>query len=103
MAVAPLPSPPFRVVPPTSPLRQLNQAGAKPKSKLQASWDDWSTNPSLFTAEGAPSSDRFFSDFFCLTPNPTFELAALARLSTEDLLGPYKASPSPRCCLLFAR
>ncbi|GAA5892010.1 hypothetical protein JCM5296_004660 [Sporobolomyces johnsonii] len=90
MAGAPLPSPPFRVAPPTSPLRQVNLVGTKPKSKLQANWDDWSTNPSLFTAPGAPSSDRFFSDFFCLTPNSTFELTALARLSTENLLGPYK-------------
>ncbi|GAA6042532.1 hypothetical protein JCM8097_004653 [Rhodosporidiobolus ruineniae] len=91
----PLPAPAPALQPGQSPLKQLNQAGAPPpRSKLEASWDEWATNPLLFTAPDAPSPARYYADFFCLKPSIKVQDAALQRLSVEDLTGPYKNNAS---------
>lgn len=83
-----------------SPLKQVNQAGAPKKSKLDSCWHDLTHRPTLFTATdlestaNVPPPKRYFSEFFCLKPNRATEESALAALSNEDLLGPYKVSPS---------
>lgn len=84
-----------------SPLKQVNQAGAPKRSKLDQCWHDLSHLPTLFTAGAAgentatPPPKRYFSELFCLRPSRTTEEKALASLSNEDLLGPYKVCPSP--------
>ncbi|GAA5918518.1 hypothetical protein JCM6882_001364 [Rhodosporidiobolus microsporus] len=89
-APPPAPPPPG-VLPGQSPLKQVNQAGApKPKSKLEASWLEWATNPQLFAGPDSPSPARYFADFFCLKPQVKVENEALAKLGDADLAGPYK-------------
>ncbi|GAA6046333.1 hypothetical protein JCM3770_004868 [Rhodotorula araucariae] len=74
-----------------SPLKQLNTLGQPPQSKLEHSWHALAHNPLLFTqGDPVPSPDRWFADFFCLTPSPKAHNAALAALSTADLTGPYQ-------------
>ncbi|GAA5854667.1 hypothetical protein JCM8547_004929 [Rhodosporidiobolus lusitaniae] len=86
--------PPAQPVGP-SPLKQLNQTGAPPpRSKLEASWDELSSNPSLFSAPDAPSPARYFAEFFCLKPQRKLQEAALAKLSVQELTGPYKENIS---------
>jgi hypothetical protein len=80
-----------------SPLKQLNQQGAPPpRSKLEASWLDLSSNPHLFTTTNSPNPARYFAEFFCLKPQLRVQREAVEKLSVEDLLGPYKVR-SPRC------
>ncbi|GAA5971807.1 hypothetical protein JCM11641_001521 [Rhodosporidiobolus odoratus] len=74
-----------------SPLKQVNQSGAPPpKSKLEASWEQLSTVPDLFTRDHAPTPARYFADFFCLRPHQTWQAQALDRLRNEDLKGPFR-------------
>ncbi|GAA5986619.1 hypothetical protein JCM10908_003826 [Rhodotorula pacifica] len=92
--------PPAAPAPTESPLKQVNQAGAPKRSKLDACWHDLTHNPTLFTATpGAstspsaayvPPPKRYFSEFFCLKPSRAAQDKALASLSNQDLLGPYK-------------
>lgn len=80
-----------------SPLKQVNQAGQPKRSKLDAGWHDLTHNPTLFTdsnQHNVPPPKRYFSEFFCLNPNRATQDNALAALSNDDLLGPYKVSSS---------
>ncbi|GAA5822072.1 hypothetical protein JCM11251_004848 [Rhodosporidiobolus azoricus] len=87
----PAPPPPPAAVPPgQSPLKQLNQAGTKPQSKIEACWTDLTTHAQLFAGPNAPSPPRYFAEFFCLKPQPKVQKEALEKLSDADLAGPYK-------------
>ncbi|GAA6061252.1 hypothetical protein JCM10212_000693 [Sporobolomyces blumeae] len=88
MTVPPLPSP----------LKRVNTAGLRPKSKLESEWDKWSTVPDLFSssrgAEPGPDEapidpKRYFNEFFCLAPNRNVQRQALDKLSVDDLVGSY--------------
>ena len=81
-----------------SPLKQVNHAGQPKRSKLDACWHDLTHLPTLLSDNNqcsVPPPKRYFSEFFCLNPNRSTQDRALAALSNEDLLGPYKVRSSP--------
>lgn len=81
-----------------SPLKQVNHAGQPKRSKLDACWHDLTHLPTLFSDNNqcsVPPPKRYFSEFFCLNPNRSTQDRALAALSNQDLLGPYKVPSSP--------
>ena len=75
-----------------SPLKQVNAdpLSIPRKPKLQSCWDDLTTNPRLFSHQSTKQLQRWFADCWCLKPSATVVVDSLNKLSTDELLGPYK-------------